>query len=498
MRILFMLCSALFVYTITTAQVSTPGTGVRWNLDSLVQAFPEVVLQSGDEYTLTEKITFTSTDTFYQDAGATVYFDSAATFEFIQATIQVAPDMPLIFTAADTAKGFDRIRLDSVAVADFNQVIFQFSSGISLIASNVSFVNCTVEQTKHIGNNASGAISALKSNLHIDSSSFTENARSAITVGATGNSGIRLLNSSFVRNDYENGNYPQINIGSANDSGVVIRNCHIEGGYTKSGGIGFLNITPTDYTIRVEGNTIINNRYGVAVIGRGVTGYIVNNMIDSNDIEGEPMLGGSGLNFQGDTSIQVVAAGNYIANNLWGVTVIAGNSAAPRISLGKISPVDVVDTGGNTFSGNGNNDTLFAIFNNSPDTVWAQNNFWDYGTIDSVEATVSHHPDDETLGWVIFDPLHEVPPPTGIDEVQERFATLYPNPVSLADPVVTIYANRPITAVSVVDISGKTIYTQQGIDAYDSQVNLSSFSAGIYFLRLEAGLRVQIQRVVLQ
>src|SRR5690606_23599796 len=97
------------------------------------------------------------------------------------------------------------------------------------------------------------------------------------------------------------------------------------------------NITQADYTIQIDGNTIVNNRYGVAVVGRGVTGYIVNNTIDSNNIEGEPMLGGSGLNFQGDTSIQVVAAGNYIANNLWGVTVIAGNSSSPRVSLGRVT-----------------------------------------------------------------------------------------------------------------------------------------------------------------
>src|SRR5690606_35928766 len=130
---------------------------------------------------------------------------SAATFEFLAATIQIQPDMPLSFMPTDTAAGFDRIRLEDVVFALFNHVTFQYSSGVSLIGSNASFVNCSIAYSKHTGNNASGAISALNSNLLVDSSSFTENARSAITVGATGNSGVHLLHSSFVRNDYENG-----------------------------------------------------------------------------------------------------------------------------------------------------------------------------------------------------------------------------------------------------------------------------------------------------
>lgn len=445
------------------AQVSTPGTGVNWNFDSLATHLPTAVTrQSATEYRVSKLVNVSPTDSFIENRPVTVMFDSAATINFSKCVVRLtttgAGNM-ITLTANDTVKKFLRIRVDSVMNASFTATQITHGKGMSLIYSTATFEGCNFASNKTTTPDPSGALSLLGSNGIIRNSIFRENSRSGITIGATGASGLRVDSSQFLYNNTDNGNYPQINIGTANDSGIVIRNCNIQGRYARAGAIGFLNITTANYNIHIANNTIYGNRYGIAVTGRGVSGIIANNTIDSNCIENNPLLGGSGLNFQGDSSQHIIVTGNTIRKNLWGVTIQVSSATArsPQISFGRISPVQAADTGRNTFAANGNNSTVYAIYNNSPDTIWAQNNTWDDTTYAGIENTVYHHADSATLGWVIYTPRYIAPvtPPQQVINVSgDESVQVWPNPVSNGG-FVQVKTKRDLDSWQIISVNGQ-------------------------------------------
>ncbi len=107
------------------------------------------------------------------------------------------------------------------------------------------------------------------------------------------------------------------------------------------------------------------------------------------------MLGGSGINLNGSASSFTVIEGNEIRNNLWGVTV----QGEFGVDLG--TPDDKGGSQGlNTFSNNGNGGQVYALFNNTPNSISAKNNCWIEGqesTVAQVEEVISHQVDDAEL-----------------------------------------------------------------------------------------------------
>jgi hypothetical protein len=161
--------------------------------------------------------------------------------------------------------------------------------------------------------------------------------------------------------------------------------------------------------------------------------------------------------------------------------------------------LDPIDIGENVFLRNGNNDTLYAVFNNGPDSLWAQNNYWDFSTADAIENTIVHHPDDSTLGWLIYEPFLQI---VGIDPVSAQpapaFAAIYPNPVSANAPVVYIRSGRKIEHARLSDLQGRQVYSKLEQAASSGlSLNLSDLQPGIYFLQLYSDGQVQSQKVVL-
>lgn len=449
-----------------SAQVSTPGTGVRWNFDSLATHFPTaVVRQSASEYLVTSLVNVSPIDSFVEHRAVTVKFDSAATLNFTKCVVDLSTTGGagnlITLTANDTNKKFLRVRLDSVRKANFAFTELTYGKGMSLIYSVAAFTDCNWANNRTAAPDPSGALSLLGSYGHITNSTFRENSRSGITIGATGVSGLHVYSSQFMYNNTDNGNYPQINIGTASDSGIVVRNCNIQGRYPRAGAIGFLNITNVNYNILIADNTIYGNRYGIAVTGRGVSGIIANNTIDSNCIENNPMLGGSGLNFQGDSSQHIIVTGNTIRKNLWGVTIQLSSATArsPRVSFGRINPAQAADTGRNTFEQNGNNGAVYGIYNNSPDTIWAQNNSWDDTTYAGIEATVFHHADSTALGWVIYTPRYIVPqtPPQNVVTVAgSEGVSIWPNPVSNG-AMLQVRTEQALERWQLVSVTGQQV-----------------------------------------
>lgn len=499
MKKIFYTLLSCFLGIAAHAQVSTPGTGVHWNFDSLANHFPTTVVRMGvDSFHITNVVNIQPTDTLFEANAAEVYLDSAATFNFKKCGVEL---LSVTFYAMDTGKKFLRVRLDSVLGGRFAFFEMRYGKGMSLINSRVVFENSRFFRNKTATPDPSGAVSFLGSYAEFSNTVFTENSRSALNVAANGNSGMKVIQSNFIRNNTENGNYPQINIGSVNDSGIVIRNCNIRGRYPRGGGIGFLNLIPSRYKIDIQGNTIYGNRYGIAVTGRNVYGIIADNTIDSNCIENNPMLGGSGLNFQGDSSLHIIVARNIIRQNLWGVTMQITNDTtrAPQVSFGRIAPLVPGDTGRNVFSNNGNNGMIYAIYNNTHDTVWAQNNTWDDTSMAGIEQTVFHHVDSAALGWVIFSPRYvaPVPPSQGVITVPgSGEVKLWPNPVRNGE-MILVNSKLDIQSYAMYNVNGQRVASGNAA-GNQLPIRTGQFSAGIYYLALSGKDWKKIIPVVVQ
>ncbi|MBK7158873.1 MAG: hypothetical protein IPH77_09985 [Ignavibacteria bacterium] len=73
--------------------------------------------------------------------------------------------------------------------------------------------------------------------------------------------------------------------------------------------------------------------------------------------------------------------------------------------MGNISNADTTDIGLNEIYGNGNSGKIFDLFNNTVDSIKAENNFWGSGNADTVETHIFHKTDSTVLGFVDYLPL---------------------------------------------------------------------------------------------
>jgi hypothetical protein len=153
----------------------------------------------------------------------------------------------------------------------------------------------------------------------------------------------------------------------------------------------------------ITGNVIKNNRYGITFNGgSNINSLISYNQIDSNNTQNNPSLGGSGIAFSGGSASShqnSIVTGNVIRWNLWGITI--QNGAKPN--LGDLGNTDTSDNGKNWFSGNTNSGTPgINLYNNSPDAIMAQGNYWGSNDPSAIEASIFHQPDNASLGLVDY------------------------------------------------------------------------------------------------
>src|SRR5690606_29188255 len=157
-----------------------------------------------------------------------------------------------------------------------------------------------------------------------------------------------------------------------------------------AGGIAVANLAGGTVLALIEGNVIRDNRYGVTVVGPNSFAAIRNNVIEDNDTQGDPMLGGSGINLNAPTGGQtIVASGNQIRRVLR-VLTIQGNVA-----------VNLVDDCGNwrgtAYGEIGYIDEIVALYNNVVATNMATHKCWIGGvntTIEEAEEVIFHQVDD--------------------------------------------------------------------------------------------------------
>lgn len=394
--------SFIYISAAFANNYSTPGTGVRWNMDDLVTNSGGDVTFSAGAYHVNDTIFIRLNDTLYITSDATVEY-AVNTYLDVNGTLIINPPRGVRFTAQNTIAGFLGVRIDSSNATILKKLTLEYAVSLRLGDSRILIDSCVFRYNSPVNNFGNAAITLFRSSPVITNSQFLNNQRAAIQGGANITNAPKIIGCLFSGNNTLNTNVPQINLGATSDGfdTVQILNNQILRASANSGGIGFLPIGNV-FAI-IKGNVIKNNRYGITVNGgANINALISYNQIDSNNTQGDPFLGGSGISFAGGsvTSQQnSIVTGNLIRWNLWGVTI--QNRARPN--LGNITNMDTADDGKNQFIGNTNAGTPgIDLYNNSPDFIFAQNNYWGTDDVNAIEAKIFHQPDNNLLGVVNY------------------------------------------------------------------------------------------------
>ncbi len=386
----------------TFANYNSPGTAVKWNLDDLVANSGGAVTLNAGEYFINDIVLITATDTLYITTNAIVKF-APATYLSISGVLKINPPSGVKFTAQDIAAGFSGMRIDFSNATVLKKLTFEYGNSLRLFDCTITIDSCIFKNCTPLTNFGTSAISLFRANPIITNCQFIDNFRAAIQGGFNINNAPKIINCLFMGNNTLNQNVPQINLGATstgNDTVKIINN-QILAASTNSGGIGFL-AGGSVYTI-IKGNTIKNNRYGMTFNGGSFINALISyNLVENNNTQGDPNLGGSGIAFVGGSSTShqnSIVTGNVFKGNLWGITI--QNGAKPN--LGNLNNSDTSDNGKNQFINNTNASTPnIDLYNNSPDSISAQNNYWGTNDVNIIEARIFHQADLSTLGFVDY------------------------------------------------------------------------------------------------
>jgi parallel beta-helix repeat protein len=306
----------------------------------------------------------------------------------------------------------------------------------------------------------------------------------------------QIIGCTIEYNVVENGNTPQINLGTSGADSIRIMNCEIIGNPENemAGGIAVTTLFGGSAKARIETNVIRDNRYGITCYGNNIGSLIRGNEIRDNNTQNQPMLGGSGINFFGDGTNQSIVSGNTITGNLWGITI--QNSAQPN--FGQLEG-DIYNPGANTFMDNGNEGEIYDLYNNTPNTIMAQNNYWGTDDPAEVEDHIFHQPDDPSLGLVDYLPLYS--PPVNIPEQGfSKHAGLFsvsPNPATDFINIDFIADIDGKVFIEVLDMTGKVLdFTTIDNPRKTIHLNLQPQLHGVVFVKISANGYTETHKVL--
>lgn len=493
------LLAVLLINATLFADYSTPGNFKSWNLDSLVVFSGGGVTYSGGVYLFNTNISISQSDTLKIKTNATVKLASSIAFN-IYGTIIVNPPDSVKLTSIDTTNKFTEMRLDSLSDASvLKKMIFEYSfNGMRLYDTNPLIDSCTIRYNCN-GNSSTTvpAINLFRANPIISNCRIYRNYKVAIGGGSNIANAPQIINNNIYENNIANGNVPQINLGQSGTGTTLIKGNTIRGLYTNAGGIATLPIGILN--IVIENNIIKRNRYGIAIQNVNTIAVISGNIIDSNNIQGDPNLGGSGINFYGNSTLTAIVTRNYIRWNLWGITI----QVTAKPNLGNLNNSDTSDNGYNFIFNNTHNDTTFDLYNNTPDSIMAENNFWGTGNLTLIEQHIFHKPDNPALGFVDYIPIYIPSPVNNNNSIVKNYhlADAYPNPFNPTTTIKFSVPSKQYVKLEVYNILGEKVSTLINgmVSGGENSVNFDAgnLSSGLYLYKLTAGKFSESKKMVL-
>lgn len=468
MKNLSLLFSVLFS-GILSAQFTSPGNGTTYNLASLSAAAPTVLISSGSDYTMTANITISAGDNLVMDENTTLKIAPAMVLTIAGNYDTTATNFTI--TATNPSTIFKGIRLESTATATFKNTTIEYGGGIQSLTGNFFMDNCIVRFQKS-GQSTGAAINFSTGNPIVQNSQFIENDLPAVASG--GNQSVALVfQGNYLKwNTLLNSNRPQINMGASGTGATTkILNNTIIGNRSndKVGGISVSSLLGVPNNVLIDGNTVTDNRYGITVTGNNSGGTISNNIFTNNNVETNPLNGGSGINLNGNGTFKIEK--NQIRGSLWGITLVGQTNAdlggGPLGSLGE-----------NIFYNNGNGGSIYALYNNTANAVNAVNNCWREGELSDdsmVEAVIFHQVDDSTKGFVNFNP-YLCALSASVADIQLKNFRIYPNPNNGNFTLESVHVGN----FNIQDMSGKLV--KSGIVQKGKNYVSASLKPGVYVI----------------
>lgn len=470
------------------SQFVSPGTGVTYNLQSLSAAAPTVLLNSGTAYQMTADITISEGDALVMDENTTLKIDAGIQLNIAGNYSTTATN--LLITASDPSNIFKGIRLESTANVVIRNTIFEYGGGIQALTGSFLMENSEIRYFK-AGLVTGAALNFSAGNPIIRNSKFIENELPAVASGANQSVALEFTTNYLYGNTKGNSNRPQINMGPSGTGTTKILNNIIIGDrtLTRVGGVSVSTLLGVENHPVIEGNIIRDNRYGITVAGNNSAGSISNNTLIDNNTEPNPNNGGSGISLSGSGSqlMAIKIENNIIRGSLWGITLIG--TASADLGGGTLG-----SAGANVFANNGNGGKIYALYNNTPNPISAENNCWREGELSTeamVEEVIFHNADDATKGLVDYKPFLCADPLATVN-VTQLIEKIYPNP---SNGNFTLDASSK-GEIIVSDMSGRKIY---GGTVTKGKNNVSvNAKPGVYMLQFVSEGKSQTTKLIIK
>lgn len=478
----------LFITLIGSAQdYTTPNTGVIWTLDDIAAASPATITISGNEYTLWGNLTISENDTVIIDSDLSLLIDFEKLITVFGAF--TVDSNAVTITALDENQPYEGFRFEEFSEINIQNATIEFGGGLRVLTETFSIDNCTVT------NNVSGATTSAVIQLSRGMPQITNNTISFNenpAIGSAANSAVSayIFNNTIEGNNQANSNRPQINLGTtlANEPLQIIQNTIIgDPAMEQAGGIAIANLVGGNINAVLSNNTIRDNRYGIAILGTINSVEITENIIEDNNTQNDPNLGGSGINLNSSAvGPDVVLSRNEIRRNLWGITL----QGSATVNLGD----DAGNTGENIFSENGNGGEIYALYNNTANPISAKHNCWIEGqqsTEQQVEDVIFHSVDDPALGEVTFDPF--LCGVLGVTENTVENFSFYPNPVKNEINFNNVFS---FEKVEIFGIQGNLIASE--IISEGQQTIAINLSSGMYFVNFSNDIQNVTKKMIVE
>lgn len=476
MKILSTLTSIL-ISAIAFAQYVSPNESLNITMQYLAENSGGAVVLSDETYEIYEDITISASDTLV------VSNEFIVLDEDVLITIEGGfSSMGTSFSQLNCCDApYDGFRFEETAEVNIFNTLILYGGGLKVLTANFRIEASTVSFHK-TGQTSGSAIDLSTGKPEVINCTFTENQVAAIGSAANASVAPIIRGCVFDGNVTENSNRPQINLGpSGLDTSFVSQNVFTGNPeLTMVGGFAFSLLAGGEGHLVFSENTVVDNRYGMTIFGANVTSRIEDNVFEDNNTQNEPFLGGSGISISGFGENEHVILRNFFSGNLWGVTLLSD----PNVNLGEIDN-SAIGPGENFFAENGNEGEVYALFNNSPNTIMAQGNCWDITdgspTPEEAEAVISHSVDDTELGEVIFDPI-------GLcvfletENAVDAKVSIYPNPATSS---VFVESDQPIERLEILDLNGRRVYSGQNVSSGVVKIDLANLASGFYLITLE-------------
>ncbi|MDQ7917909.1 T9SS type A sorting domain-containing protein [Mesonia sp. MT50] len=489
-KITFLLFLTLNIGLVSAQSYTTPNNGTSYDLDGILNLSASTLNYDGTAYSLSEDLTIASTDTLNISTPETLNIAADIRITIEGTLIFDAGTDQIVIQAVDETAPYDGFRFEEDSEAFIHNTSITYGGGLKVITPNFTLTESFL--SNNVSGVSTGAVVSLSNGSPlIQGNTFTFNDLPAVSSGANQSVSATITGNFLEANGQANQNRPQINMGTTGADTLRITNNTILGDVSldQVGGIAVSNFTGGEILAIIDGNIITDNRYGMTIAGGNAFVYIRNNTITQNNTQNLPNLGGSGISLNSTTDTQnIIARGNYIANNLWGITLLGEAS----IDLGTN---EITDQGNNLFSENGNNGGTFSLYNNTPNTIQAVWNCWEEGVLfssaEEVEPYIFHLTDDATLGEVIFNPFDCAD--LSVSSNQALQVIVYPNP---SRGSFSFENTQDFTQMSIYTIAGKKVKTID-LQANDNQVN-TQLASGIYLLQFKKGNQHAFEKLVIE